>query len=230
MYLYTRLFKSSVGRKILMAVTGILIIGFLLGHLLGNLQMFAGQEAINAYAAFLQKNTLVIWVVRFGMFIIFLTHVSLAIQLKRENTIARPVAYAKKATVQATIASRTMILSGLVILAFVIYHLLHFTMGIAHSDFYYFQDASGRHDVYSMVVNSFRIPLISISYLIAVGLMALHLRQAIPGFFQSLGWNSSSSRKITNRAGVIISLLLFIGYASIPLGVLLRIIILPGEV
>lgn len=230
MQIFKRLFTSSIGKKILMAVTGILIILFLAGHLLGNLQIFVGQDAINSYAAFLKKNAVLVWFVRLAMLSIFLLHIRVAIQLKIENRAARPVAYAKPATLKATFASRTMILSGLVILSFVVYHLLHYTLGIVHSGYFHLRDSLGRHDVYSMVVLSFREPVISASYIVSVFLVALHLRHAIPGFFQTLGWNGGHLRIGIELIGMLLSLVFFIGYASIPVSILFNLINLPGEV
>ncbi len=230
MLIYQKIFHSSIGRKFVMAGTGFLLIGFLLGHMLGNLQIFLGQDALNSYAKFLQESHGLVWVIRTGLLVIFLTHVRVAVALKRENLKARPVNYTRQSTVQASLSSRTMILSGLVILLFLVYHLLHYTLGEVHSRYYHLVDAMGRHDVYTMVVLSFREPLISLSYVSAMTLLAFHLRHALPGMFQSVGWSNDSLRGYLDKIGIAFALILFVGYTSIPVSILLKLIKLPGEV
>lgn len=218
------LLRSSIGRKTLMAITGILLVLFLIGHLAGNLQMFAGQDAMNSYAAFLKSKTALIWTARIGLVVLFLLHMKLAGELKAQNARARPVGYRKNKSIQASFASRRMLMSGMVIFAFLVYHILHYTAGVVHEEFFHLTDDLGRHDVYGMVIASFREPVISAAYLISVFLLSLHLRHAIPSFFQTMGWHHPGFQKTVDIAGILFAVLLFAGYASIPAAIYFHII------
>lgn len=222
--------KSSIGRKYIVALTGLFLIIFLLGHLAGNLQIFLGQDALNAYATFLHEHPSIVWTFRFLLVVAFLLHMRYTSMLKLENMRARPVRYGKEATIQATLSSRTMLMTGMVIITFVIYHNLHYAFGLVHHEYFDQQDYLGRHDVYSMIVMSFREPAIFTSYLVAVAVLSLHLRHALPSFFQTLGIESPGVRKKLDQLGLFFAILLFTGYASIPISVILKLIKLPAEV
>ena len=225
------LLKTSIGKKFLMGCTGLMLMGFVLAHLLGNLQIFAGQEAINAYAHKMQAlPAALLWTVRLGLLTVFLVHVWLGLWLALENKKARPVGYAKKDTVKASWASRSMVPTGLVLLAFVVYHLLHYTLGKVHPEYFHFTDAKGRHDVYSMMVLSFRRLDISAAYGAAMLSLYLHLSHGAGSFFQSLGLNSDKWRRCFERFGRVFALLIFAGYISIPAAVLCGWISLPPGV
>ena len=226
----TIFFQTSVGRKTLMAITGILLVGFLFGHMLGNLQILMGQDALNSYAEHLQSLGPALWVIRIGLLTLFLTHVYLSIVLKRENSLARPVKYQQDTTVKATIASRTMILSGLVILAFLIYHILHYTMGVVPTAGFTNHDYMGRHDVYTMVVRNFRSLPIALSYVIAVALLSMHLRHAIQSALQTMGFHARGGKGSSEKVSLGLAILIFIGYVIVPVSVFLNIVKLPGEV
>ncbi len=177
--------RSSIGGKTTMAVTGVLLFLFVIAHLLGNLQIFAGPKAINDYAKTLHDLGPLLWVARIGLLAIFVLHVLTAIRLSRANKAARPVAYAKEATVQASFASRSMLLSGLSLLAFVVYHLLHFTVGAVHAEDVALKGAN--FDVYAMVVASFsRLPVV-IAYVGSQLMLFLHLQHGLQSFAQTLG-------------------------------------------
>ncbi|MCB1174552.1 MAG: succinate dehydrogenase cytochrome b subunit [Leptospiraceae bacterium] len=217
MLLLKKIFTSSVGRKSLMAITGLALIGFLLGHLAGNLLIFKGQDAMNSYAENLQSLGALLWVVRGGLLTIFAIHVGLGLLLTLENKRARPVAYQYSSTIQASLASRSMYITGILILAFIIMHLAHFTLGLVQPEFYHNVDADGRHDVYNMVVLGFQNPLFAGAYIFFIASLALHLSHGLPSLFQSIGWNSPRFNDIFHRVGVTVALLLLIGYSSIPL-------------
>src|SRR5215216_4663524 len=134
MNLVGSLFRSSIGRKILMAVTGLILIGFVIGHLVGNLQVFQHPDHINGYAHFLRELGPLLWIARIGLLIAVVIHIWAATVLTLENNKARGGAYGVKHTIRATLASRTMRLTGYVVLAFIIYHLAHFTWGAAQAD------------------------------------------------------------------------------------------------
>ncbi|MGH7198212.1 MAG: succinate dehydrogenase cytochrome b subunit [Candidatus Omnitrophota bacterium] len=220
--------KSSIGKKAVMAVTGLLFAGFVVAHMLGNLQIFLGQEPLNAYAKKLQGMPLLLWPARVSLLLIFVVHMWVSIKLAIENKKARPVAYASQNTVQASLASRTMMLSGMVIFAFVAYHLLHFTFGATNPEFFHLVDAKGRHDVYSMSVLSFRHVGISASYIFAMFVLCLHLSHGLASFPQSLGLNNEKCLPALKVFANTVALLIFIGNSSIPLAVIFNVIKLPG--
>jgi succinate dehydrogenase / fumarate reductase cytochrome b subunit len=226
----TRLLKSSIGAKAIMAVTGLLLLGFVIGHLLGNLQMFLGQDAVNSYAQGLRDLGPLLWVVRIGLLVVFLAHIATGIRLANANENARPVAYQKPHTIRATPASRSMALTGIVILAYVLFHLAHLTFGVIYPDYADLVDAQGRHDVYSMAVLGFQEWWLTGTYLIAMGVLGLHLRHGISSFFQTLGLNHPRYNPVIEKLGPAGGGLIVLGYVSIPLGVLAGIIQLPAGV
>jgi succinate dehydrogenase / fumarate reductase cytochrome b subunit len=221
-------FWTSTGKKFLMAVSGLALVGFIVGHLVGNLQMFLGQEAVNRYAAFLKSTGELLWVARLGLIAMVVTHIVTAIALTIENAAARPVEYAVKSYKEATYASRTMKVSGIIVLAFLGYHLAHFTLLVTHPEYHHLLDAQGRHDVYSMVVMGFQNPWISGFYILGTFLLGMHLSHGIYSLFQSLGFQTIALRNRIRPAAIAAGWLLFLGFASIPLGVLAGIIRLPA--
>jgi succinate dehydrogenase / fumarate reductase cytochrome b subunit len=212
-------FNSSIGRKYIVGLTGIALILFLIAHLLGNLQIFAGPKAINDYAEFLKSVPQLVWPARAGLLLMFVLHFTFALKLYLENKAARPKSYAVDNTVQATVASRIMALSGTIILMFVIGHLLHFTLGIILPEYAELQDAQGRHDVYSMVIKGFQVTPVALFYIIALLLLWSHLSHGISSVFQSLGI-THSKKGIIGNVGPILSSILIIGYISIPLSIM----------
>jgi succinate dehydrogenase / fumarate reductase cytochrome b subunit len=222
------LITSSIGKKILMAVTGFVSFGYIVGHMAGNLQIFAGPEKINNYAEFLHSLGPILWVIRLILLAFFVLHIWLGIQLKLENMAARPVSYAKKVSQKSTLSARTMWLTGLMVFAFFVYHILQFTARVTDPRFLNLTDAAGRYDVYSMVILGFKNPAVSIFYIIAVGLLCYHLSHGIASMFQSIGWNDERYDKKLKALGTIVAILLFLGYISIPIAVLADYIKLPG--
>ena len=227
MKLITALFTSTLGKKFLMAGTGVLLFVFVVGHLVGNLQIFAGPDSINAYGAFLHSKPALLWGSRIGLLVIVGIHIWSAVSLTRDNRAARPEPYEGVIKpVGASYASRTMMMSGLIIAAFVIYHLLHFTfqtpaINFTGQNFHEFEDASGRHDVYRMMVVGFRQPVVSLFYLAAMGLLCLHLSHGLSSMFQSLGFKNRIYGPVIDKAAMVVAGLIFLGYASIPLAVLM---------
>ncbi len=215
---------SSIGKKAVVSVTGLLLLGFVVGHLIGNLQIFLGPHALNSYAQKLQSLGELLWVLRIGLLAIFVTHIVAALWLAAQNRAARPVRYAKSAVRQTSYASRLMVVTGIIILMHVIYHLAHFTLGTVHSQYYGHEDELGRHDVYSMVVLSFQDPKIAFTYIAAMAALAFHLRQAATAFPQSLGLVQPSTLAKFRVGGLIFSILIFVGYSSIPAAALLGIL------
>jgi succinate dehydrogenase / fumarate reductase cytochrome b subunit len=218
------IFCSSVGRKFIMAITGIVLFLFVLGHMLGNLQMFIGPEAINRYAAFLQGLGELLWIVRLTLLAMVVLHIWAAVSLTLENRAARPQPYAQQQLVAASYASRTMIWSGLIIAAFVIYHLLHFTaavqaVNLTGKDFESLRDDQGRHDVYAMVVLGFEQPVVAIFYVFAMTLLFMHLSHGVGAMFQSLGLKSPVYAPWIERFAVAVSWAIYLGYIAIPISV-----------
>lgn len=206
----------------IVAVTGLVLILFVIGHLLGNLQIFLGPEWINGYAEKLRQLGMLLWVIRGGLLIAVLLHIYYTIRLAIENRRARPERYKRKDTVKATFASRSMVLSGLILLAFIIYHILHFTVRSTDPRFNTLQlDPLNHYDIYSMMIYGFQNPLVSGFYLLSMFLLALHLSHGSSSFFQSLGLNNQKLTARLARGGRIFAWLLFLGYSSIPVAVLL---------
>jgi len=214
--------RSSVGRKLIVAVSGVILILFVIGHLLGNLQIFLGPDWINGYAEHLRALGPLLWIIRAFLLFTVLVHIYYTIRLAIENRRARPLRYRRKEIVKATLASRTMVMSGLILLAFIVFHLLHFTVRTTDPRFATLpKDPLGNYDVYSMMVLGFTSPLVSGFYILAMFLLALHLSHGSSSFFQSLGLNN---QRLTSRlalAGRIFAWILFVGYSSIPAAVLL---------
>jgi succinate dehydrogenase / fumarate reductase cytochrome b subunit len=212
---------SSVGRKIIVALTGLILILFVIGHLLGNLQIFLGPEWINSYAQHLRDLGPLLWAIRLFLLVNVILHIWFTIQLALENKRARPGAYPKKDHVKATFASRHMVLSGVIVLAFIIYHLAHFTVRVTDPRFALLKmDPLGRHDVYSMMVYGFQSYLVSGFYIVSLFLLMLHLSHGASSFFQSLGLNNHKLTPKLAAGGRVLAWLLFLGYAIIPVAVL----------
>ncbi len=222
--------KSSIDKKVVMAVTGLMLLGFVIIHMLGNLQVFLGQDQLNAYAQHLEEMPFLLWPARAILLLALIAHMGTAIKLAIENKNARPVRYSHEDTVQASYASRTMVMSGLIIFAFIVFHLLHFTFDKIHPEFCGLLDSKGRDDVYSMVVLSFRDPLISGTYIFAMAVLCFHLSHGVSSLFQSLGLNDERFRKKIKWLGNIVALVIFLGNSSMPLAALLKILQLPKGV
>ena len=214
--------RSSIGRKIIVAVTGLILILFLIGHLLGNLQIFLPPEWINSYAQHLRDLGPLLWVIRGFLLLTVILHIYFTILLTIENRRARPKRYKAKEHVKATWASRHMAISGLVVLAFIIFHLLHFTAHKFNPQFPLLKnDPLNRYDVYSMMVYGFQNVWVSAFYIFSLFLLTLHLTHGSSSFFQSLGLNN---KRLTPRlaiGGRVFAWLLFIGYSAIPVAIML---------
>jgi succinate dehydrogenase / fumarate reductase, cytochrome b subunit len=245
MNLVGSLFSSSIGRKILMAVTGLILIGFVVGHLVGNLQVFQHPDHLNGYAAFLRQLGPTLWIARIVLLVAVVIHIWAATALTLENTRARgSQPYGVKHTLRATLASRTMRLTGYLVLVFVIYHLAHFTWGWAQADTFKEHLARERgpyvmqndyhvagivavkqgaavDDVHSMVVLGFQSPIISFAYIIAVGLLSVHLLHGFDSMFQTLGLRSSRWSGALRKISVVFFAAYFLGNLAIPGAVLL---------
>ena len=214
-------YRTSIGRKFIVALTGIILMAFVLGHLLGNLQIFIGPDWINGYAEHLRELGPFLWLIRAFLLLNVLLHIYFTILLAIENKRARPKNYARKTAVKASFASRHMVVSGLVVLAFIVFHLLHFTGHQFNPQFPLLKnDPLNHYDVYSMMVYGFRNVYVSVFYIVGLFLLTLHLTHGASSFLQSLGLND---QKLTPRLaflGRLFAWLIFIGYTSIPVAVL----------
>jgi succinate dehydrogenase / fumarate reductase cytochrome b subunit len=222
MKMLVRLFTSTLGKKFLMAITGAGIFLFVIGHLLGNLQVFLGPEAINRYGHFLQTTPEILWPARVGLLVFVGIHIWASISLTLENWAARGTRYEVKEVVDASLASRTMIWSGLIILAFVAFHLAHFTLMVVHPEFRDLRDPNnGWHDIYRMMVIGFSNPWVSGFYVLSIGLLCIHLGHGVGAMFQSLGLRNQTYTAAIVRFSVIAAVIIFLGYISIPLSILM---------
>lgn len=217
-------FSSSIGRKWVVALTGLALFGFVVGHLVGNLQIFIGRDSINRYGAFLQGLGELLWAVRIALLLMLVLHIFFTIKLRVESRSARPVEYAVVNRKASSFAARIMVWSGLMVLCFLIFHLMHFTFQTIHPEFRTWPDQLGRHDVYRMMVVGFEDVGASLFYLLGVGLLAMHLNHGLQSMFQTLGWNSAKVRPLLENGSRVVSWLIFLGYASIPVAVLTRFI------
>ena len=219
MNLFSRAYHSSLGKKYVMAITGLLLFLFVIVHMAGNLQVYLGREAMNAYAALLASKPALLWTARVGLLIITMLHIISALQLAAENRAARPQNYAEGKPI-ATFASRTILVSGLIIFAFIVYHLMHFTLGVTNPDFADLQDPLGQHDVYQMVVEGFRNPYVSVFYIVSMGLLCLHLSHGVSSLFQSLGIRRKTTVASFNRFAQVSAFVIFVGNCSIPIAIM----------
>jgi len=219
-----RLVTSSLGKKFLVAITGAGLFLFVIGHLVGNLQIFLGPDSINRYGHFLQTTPEILWPARIGLLAFVIIHIWTSIALTIENRAARATRYEVKEVVAASLASRTMIWSGSIIFAFVLFHLAHYTLLIVHPEFRELHDANGWHDIYRMMILGFSNYWVSGFYIIAIGLLCIHLSHGTSAMFQSLGLKNEAYAAIIDRLAVIIAALIFLGYISIPIAVMMGVV------
>ncbi len=224
--------KSSILSKVVMAITGVVLVAFVIGHMLGNLQIFMGQDQMNTYAEKLQAMGALLWAVRGALLLCAVLHIVTSLYLKKLNLDARPVKYVFNNTVQATLSSRTMIYSGLAIFFFLLYHLLHFTIGAVQPENFktQFVDALGRPDVYTMVILGFKNAFVTISYALAMIFLAFHLNHSISSAFQTLGINHPKYNPLIKGLGPVVAIVVAVGYLSIPLSILFGAVNLPQGV
>lgn len=219
-----QIFKSVVGRKIFMAITGQSMVLFAVVHMLGNSSIFVGPDGINAYAKHLHDLGPLVWLFRAVLFAFVAIHIFYGSQLTLENSAANPTAYAVKRQVKATFASSTMIWTGVLIAMFITFHILHFTArvtpGVVQG-----VDALGRYDVFTMVVSAFKNGGIAFIYVAAMCALFLHLSHGIQSFFQTMGWNSDKTQSPISTIGKAVAFILLAGYAVIPVSILASVLI-----
>lgn len=228
------LYRSSIGKKAIMAVSGLIGIGFLVLHMYGNLKIFEGPEYFNAYAAGLRElgapvfgHTHLLWIARLVLLGAVGLHVLMAYQLTRQDLNGRPRQnrYAMKKDVQATYASRTMRWGGVILLLFIIYHIMNLTLGLVGygPGGYQPEDAQGFH-AYTNVVNAFSNPFATLFYVVAMLALGLHLYHGFWSMFQTLGLNSYRTDGILRILAAAVAVVLTIGFIAVPLAVLFGIV------
>lgn len=218
--------RSSIVTKMVMAVTGLGLLAFVLGHLLGNLQVFLGPDALNHYSQKLQSMPALLWTARIGLLVFVVLHVDAAFRVVLQGRAARPQRYARFTRQESSYAARSLIVSGLAIVAYVTWHLMHFTFRSVHTQ--YVREVDGHVDVYAMVVGSFQNPLIAIPYVLAMVLIGMHLSHGIGASLQSLGLRHPRYGSIQRFLGPVTATVIAAGYIAIPLAVLLGLVELPA--
>lgn len=233
---------TSVGSKIVVALTGLALVGFVIVHMLGNLQIFIGPEALNDYAHFLKSVPEILWAARIGLLTLFVVHVVLAVQLRLNSDRTRQTPYVYERKLVTTRSARYMLISGLMVLFFILYHLAHFTLGWTQSvtvldeatgrsvsrTFFELRDPKGYQDVYAMVIYGFQQPMVSGLYIIAQLLLAMHLYHGVSSAFQTLGINHYRINAILSWVGPVLAAVIAIGNISIPVAILTGAIGLPN--
>jgi succinate dehydrogenase / fumarate reductase cytochrome b subunit len=210
-----RFLASTNGKKVVMAVTGVILFAFVIGHMLGNLQVYEGPAKINAYGRFLKSIPELLWAVRITLLVAVCLHIWASIGLALRNNAARPKGYARRKNTVSTYASRTMYWSGPILFCFIVYHLLHFTAGVVHpgADFV-------EGDVYHNMVSSFSVWYVSAWYIFSMILLGLHIRHGAWSFVQSLGFNHPRHTPVIKKLAAAAALIIVLGFISIPISVL----------
>lgn len=210
----TKFYGSTIGKKIVVAVTGLILVGFLVGHVSGNLLFFAGQAKLDAYSKFLHESPALLWGTRLVLLVSVALHILATLQLAKLRGEARPVNYQGPKSWISNYATRTMIITGPLIAFFVVYHLLHFTTGHAHPAF-----KSG--EVYANVQSAFSSPAIALVYIISMLILSGHLVHGVWSMFQTIGVNHPKYNALIRRGSVLLAILIVAGFISVPLFVLL---------
>lgn len=205
--------QSLVGKKVIMAITGVILFLFLIGHLLGNLQIFAGPRRLNAYSAFLKGTGEILWAVRLVLLIALILHVVAAVQVSLASRRARPIPYAMKKNVETGYAARTMLWSGPLIFLYVVYHLAMFTF-LATGPGY------SATDVYRNEVLAFRVPAISAAYVLAMIFLGMHLYHGAWSMIHTLGGSNPRYRMLRRKVAPAVAVAITLGYIVIPIAVL----------
>lgn len=215
-----KIFCSTIAKKWLVALTGIYFILFLIGHLLGNLEIYSGPSSLNQYSILLRTFPKALWIIRISLIFALIIHVYFTISLTRVNNISRKDKYFLKRSRKASLSSRTMLLSGLTVLFFVLYHLAHFTLGFINPDLFKLIDHNGHHHVYNMVILGFSNPLVSLFYIFAQLLLAMHVSHGFSSAARTLGVSDEKHFFLIKTFGKFFAISVAILYISIPLSVL----------
>jgi succinate dehydrogenase / fumarate reductase cytochrome b subunit len=221
------LYRSTIGKKVIMAVTGLMLVGFVIEHMLGNLQMFVGAERMNGYAAFLASTHELLWVARAVLLTALILHVTMAYQLTRIKAKARPIDYQQRTPQVSTVASRSMRWGGVLLLAFIVFHILHMTLGTvfpmaSRPDAAY--PAFSHTNVYGNVISAFRVPAVVAIYVVAMLFLMLHLFHGAWSSVRTLGLARPSVHPLERRISTVIAVVVWLGFTAVPVAVLLGVI------
>jgi len=203
-----------------MAISGLIMVGFVVVHMLGNTAVFAGADAINTYAAKLHSLGPGLWIFRAVMLGAVVVHLWLGVSLTFENSSARPIGYKQKQNLKTGMAATTMIYSGLLLLAFIVYHLLHFTIRTIDTSYKTMVLPDGHMNVFAMVQSGFSQNFTVVVYVVAMIILLLHLSHGIASTLQSIGWNNDKVQPVIEKIGKALAFILLVGFAAVPLSVL----------
>lgn len=210
---------TSLGSKVLVALSGLALTGFVIFHMLGNLQVFQGPEALNTYAAFLREMPMALWTVRLALLAIVALHIGLAVRLAIDNRRARPVGYVAHRYRRASVSSRTMALTGSLLVLFIVFHLLHLTAGVVDPSVHNRLDVRGQRDVFGNIVHAFQNPLLVVIYLVGQVVLGLHLSHALSSSLQTLGMEHPMLDRLFRGAGPLVAMLVVVGNTAIVLAI-----------
>jgi succinate dehydrogenase / fumarate reductase cytochrome b subunit len=214
---------TMIGKKVVMAVTGVVLIGFVIAHMIGNLKIFAGPSEINAYSRFLREvgepelnYGQLLWIVRIVLVACVALHITAALQLTRTSWAARPIGYGVKRDIETTFAARVMRWGGVLLVVFIIFHLLHLTGGVVG-----FRPGQFEHlAVYQNVTAAFHVWPVALFYIVAMGALCLHLDHGIWSMLQTLGWSTAQNEATLKIVSRVIAIVVFLGFASVPVAVM----------
>jgi succinate dehydrogenase / fumarate reductase cytochrome b subunit len=218
----SRFLRSTIGQKIVMAASGLMLVGFVLAHMVGNLQIFIGADALNTYAAMMQGNQGPLWVARLGLLGAIGAHIWSAVKLTIAAKGARPVAYKKRSWFDERYAVRTMRVGGMIVGAFIVFHLLHFTVGYFEGGFQHCADINGVFTcfAYQNVIGGFANPLVGVFYIVAQVFLGLHLTHGVWSMTRTLGFGNPRFDLIARKVAMVVGLIITIGNCSIPVAVM----------
>lgn len=223
--------NSSIGKKWIVAITGLSLVGFVIVHMLGNLQILwphhGGQEHLNSYAEHLHDLGPLLWLARITLIVFFFAHVYYTVSLARENRAARPQKYARPARIVASVPVMTVLISGLILLGFILFHLAHFTFKWVKPEYASFYDAAKRPDVYQMVVVGFSSWLISGFYILSMFILCMHISHGFSSVFQTFGVRNKALAPLLDKGSYALGFILFLGNSAIPLAILFHLIRYP---
>jgi len=218
-------YNLLIGKKIIFAITGFILIGFISIHLLGNLSIFAGKDILNNYANALHENKLLFIFSNLIIITSLIVHIYISIQLTLINRKTNPIKYINQEFLESSLSSRNMIITGIIIALFIFFHLYHFAGGNLYANEYNLINDQGQKDVFLMIIKEFSYLPISILYMFSITALGLHLNHAIFSFFQTIGLLKTEKIIIKmKKTSKIISFFIFFGYIIIPITILLKII------
>ncbi len=215
----SRFYKSAIGKKFVMGLTGLIGVGFVIAHMAGNLLVFRGPEAINSYAHFLVNTGELLWIARLVLIAAVILHVIAAYQLTMQNRAARPDGYANRKPQVSTWASRTMRLGGVLLLVFIVLHVMHFTSpGWSPAGMF------AKEDVHANIVTSFRIWWITLFYVVSMIALGLHLYHGAWSSVRSLGVAQPRQKPLSRTAALGVAIVIWAGFTAVPVAVFLGLI------